>query len=164
MLNFAYGSNLLTRRILQRVPSAQVVAVASLAAHRLCWHKRGRDGSGKCDVLPTDDPSDQVIGVIYRMQAGDKHLLDRAEGLGAGYGEKLVPLSTALGPMRAWTYRATDIDATLLPFSWYKALVVAGAREHGLPAAYVARLAAMPACADPDSTRARLHFDLADLP
>ena len=164
VLNFAYGSNLLTRRILQRVPSARVVCVATLAAHRLCWHKRGRDGSGKCDVLPTGDPLDRVIGVIYGMALADKALLDRVEGLGEGYREKEVLLATAAGPMRAWTYCATEIDASLAPFTWYKALVVAGAREHGFPPAYLAELEAIPACTDADSARARLHFGLAGAP
>lgn len=163
VLNFAYGSNLLTRRIQERAPSAQVVSVATLAGHRLCWHKRGRDGSGKCDVLPTGDPSDRVIGVIYRLTAADKRLLDLVEGLGAGYAEKEVSLETPSGPVRAWTYCAIDIDPALLPFDWYRALVVAGAREHGFPGAYLAGLDATPSCADPDSTRARRHFELAGM-
>lgn len=157
MLNFAYGSNLLTRRMVERVPSARVVSLATLVGHRLCWHKRGRDGSGKCDVLPTGDPADRVFGVIYRMTLADKHALDRIEGLGAGYDEQEVTLLTADGPMRAWTYRATDIAPDALPFTWYKALVLAGAREHGLPAHYVARLEAIEALSDPDVARASMN-------
>ncbi len=160
VLNFAYGSNLLTRRILARVPSAQLVSVATLAGHRLCWHKRGRDGSGKCDVLPTGHPLDRVIGVVYRMRTADKPLLDRIEGLGSGYDEEEVSLSTAAGPMRAWTYRATDIDSAAVPFTWYKALVIAGAREHAFPAAYLSGLEGVAARDDPDTARAQTHFDL----
>jgi gamma-glutamylcyclotransferase len=40
------------------------------------------------------------------------------------------------------------------PYDWYKALVIAGAREHGLPADYIAALAAAPAKPDPDKIRA----------
>lgn len=160
VLNFAYGSNLLTRRIQARVPSARVVTLATLAGHRLCWHKMGRDGSGKCDVMSTGVPGDLVIGVVYRMPTADKQLLDQIEGLGAGYDEKEVPLATASGPLRAWTYCATDIDLDARPFDWYQALVVAGAHEHGFPAAYLAELKKIPARADPDIARARSNFGL----
>jgi hypothetical protein len=154
VLNFAYGSNLLTRRILARVPSAQLVSVATLAGHRLCWHKLGRDGSGKCDVLPTGHPLDRVIGVVYRMRTADKPLLDRIEGLGSGYDEEEVSLSTAAGPMRAWTYRATDIDSTAVPFT------VQGPGDRGrartcIPGCLHSGLEGVAARDDPDTARAQ---------
>ena len=37
-----------------------------------------RDGSRKCDVLPTGDPSDRVVRVVDEMFASEKPLLDRA--------------------------------------------------------------------------------------
>lgn len=52
-LNFAYGSNMLTDRLRERVPSARPVAVARLAGHSLRWHKVSIDGSGKCDAEAT---------------------------------------------------------------------------------------------------------------
>lgn len=54
------------------------------------------------------------------------------------------------------TYMAGDryIDPACLPFDWYRDLVVAGAREHGLPPTYVEELALTPAAPDPDATRA----------
>ena len=62
--------------------------------------------------------------------------------------------------MRAWTYCATDIDASLAPFTWYKALVVAGALERKLPSEYIDRLRAVPAIEDPDTRRADLHWGM----
>jgi hypothetical protein len=38
-------------------------------------------------------------------------------------------------------------------FHWYKALVIAGAIEHGLPAAYVDRLWAVESIRDPEPDR-----------
>ena len=55
-LNFAYGSNLLTYCLRERVPSARPVTVARLAGHSLRWHKVSMDGSGKCDVEADDVP------------------------------------------------------------------------------------------------------------
>lgn len=160
LLNFSYGSNMLCARITQRVPSARAIGTAVLPGHVLRWHKAGQDGSAKCDVVATGSTDDQVIGVVYTLSADEKHLLDAAEGLGNGYDEKEVILDSASGAITAWTYHATAIDATMLPFDWYKALVVCGAKEHGLPDAYVRRLQAVPAMADGDAERAQRHWAL----
>jgi orotidine-5'-phosphate decarboxylase len=160
LLNFSYGSNMLCARITQRVPSARAVGTAVLPGHLLRWHKAGQDGSAKCDIVATGSTDDQVIGVVYTLSAGEKHLLDAAEGLGNGYDEKEVVLESASGAITAWTYHATAIDAMVLPFDWYKALVVCGAIEHGLPDAYVRRLQAVPAVADGDAERAQRHWAL----
>lgn len=161
VINFSYGSNMLWRRIRARVPSARPLGVAVLRGHRLEWHKAGRDGSGKCDVVLANDPAHAVHGVLYQFLAAEKPLLDAAEGLGAGYDEKQVEVEGSQGPIHAWLYCATATDPKLPPYSWYKALVVAGAREHGLPAAYIERLEAVVAAEDADAERHALHIALA---
>ena len=153
---------MLWKRIAQRVPSARPVGTATLHGHVLHWHKAGRDGSGKCDIVPTASPGCLVHGVLYELARDEKYLLDAAEGLGQGYDEEEVSVETAFGPALAWTYRATATDPRLLPFTWYRALVVAGAREHGLPADYIQALAAVRAREDSDAARASLHWALAD--
>ena len=50
---FAYGSNMLTARLRERVSSAAAVGIGRLPGHVLKWHKRSRDGSGKCDIEST---------------------------------------------------------------------------------------------------------------
>lgn len=161
-LNFAYGSNMLTRRLQERVPSARWVAVAILAGHELRWHKVGKDQSGKCDVVQVAAPQAKVIGVVHEILVSEKPTLDAAEGLGHGYDEKRVVLETAGGAMQAQTYFATHIDPSRVPYSWYKALVVAGARQHGLPETYIATLEATIASADADAARAAKHFAIAN--
>ncbi len=147
---FAYGSNMDTERLRTRAPSAQPVAVARLPCHALRWHKRGRDGSGKCDISAAD-AGDAVWGVLFDIECVDKARLDAAEGLGFGYDQCVVQVVADSGPCRALTYQArpTHIDARLRPMPWYRRHVVAGAREHGLPAAYQRALAATPTTADP---------------
>jgi hypothetical protein len=56
------------------------------------------------------------------------------------------------------------VDPSLLPFTWYKALVVAGAIEQALPADYVSRPESAPAKIGPDNARARQNFLLAKSP
>ncbi len=161
ILNFSYGSNMFSRRIVQRVPSARFIHTATLHGYVLRWHKAGQDGSGKCDIVRTSEPGACVHGVVYELAAMEKHRLDAAEGLGHGYDEMQVSLGLASGSTTAWTYCATAIDASLLPYTWYKALVVAGAREHGLRGDYIEYLCQVPAADDADVERARLHWALA---
>lgn len=152
---FAYGSNLSTARLRQRVASARPLAVASLPRHRLAFHKIGRDGSAKCDARHTDDPRDLVVGVLFDVAADHYAALDAAEGRGAGYERDMVVVLTRDGAQRtAFTYRATHIDPTLLPFDWYLAHVLRGAAEHALPVDYLVRLRRVPSIVDPDPHRA----------
>lgn len=156
---FAYGSNLHPERLRERVPSSRALAVAELDGHLLRFHKRGRDGSGKCSILPSGRPQDRVFGVVYRMAAAERILLDRAEGLGAGYRRIELIVRVDGMPRPVFSYRAQDeyIDEALLPFTWYRRLVLAGARHHGLPAAYVAAIEAIAARPDPDRERHARH-------
>lgn len=156
MLYFAYGSNMSRPRLEARVPSARFVTTARLDGHRLTFHKVGADGSGKCDAYATGDPAHCVLGVVFDIAAAEKRALDRIEGLGVGYVEKVVRLLDADGAnIEAFLYSAIHIDATLQPFGWYKAHVLAGARTHGLPADYVRWIESVPACDDPDLERAQ---------
>lgn len=155
---FAYGSNLCVERLLARAPGAVVVATAVLPGHVLRWHKLGRDGSGKCDALGTGVDSDVVCGAVYAMHTADKRSLDRCEGLGRHYFGKTVRVRTTHGDgLDAFVYVANPefIDVRAVPWTWYKAFVVAGAKQHGLPADYVAGLEATVALPDPDRARER---------
>lgn len=147
---FAYGSNMDTERLRARAPSARPVGAARLPGHALRWHKRGRDGSGKCDIRAADAAA-VVWGVLFDIECADKPTLDAAEGVGVGYEERAVLVVADSGPAEALTYqaRASHIDRRLRPMPWYKRHVVAGARQHGLPAAYRRALAAAPTTADP---------------
>jgi len=158
---FAYGSNMSSRRLRQRVPSARPAGTAALAGHRLAWHKKGRDGSGKCDIHLTDG-DDLVYGVVYRIDPADKPRLDRAEGLGWGYQQKDIPvrLLRASETLIAFTYYAIRVDPAYIPYDWYRDHVLIGAREHGLPEPYIRQLENVPAFEDPDRRRERSERDV----
>ena len=84
-LYFAYGSNLRSTRMLDRVPSATSLGAARLAGHGFRMNKRGRDGSAKANLIVS--ASEHVWGVIYRIEPVDWPVLDRFEG---GYEREVV--------------------------------------------------------------------------
>jgi gamma-glutamylcyclotransferase len=153
---FSYGSNLCIARMLARVPSGRPLVTASVEAYALRFHKHGRDGSGKADAFFTGARDDVVWGAVYEIDAADKRALDRIEGLGSHYLEREVSLVTAVGArLDAWMYYASPqrIVEGLKPYGWYHRFVVEGARQHRLPAAYIAALEAVEFVDDPDGRR-----------
>ena len=152
-VTFAYGSNMLTRRIKARCLSATPLGIARLDGHELRWHKRSRDDSGKCDVVESATAGAVVFGVLFRIEKAEERALDKAEGVGRGYEKRTATVTCSGEPHSASVYFATDIEDSLKPYTWYKALVVAGAKEHCLPAAYVAHLEAAEAIKDLDGER-----------
>jgi gamma-glutamylcyclotransferase len=159
-LYFAYGSNMLQVRLRARVPGARLHGTALLNHHALRWHKRGRDGSGKCDIVPCDDDAAVVHGVLWAIPPDEQAALDAAEGLGRGYDILPVTVVCKSRPVPAFAYRATELEPDLQPFDWYHALVLAGADEQGLPAHYVNALRQVQTQADPDRARHHLHMAL----
>lgn len=154
MLYFAYGSNMSTPRLAARLRVAEPMDVAELSGHRLAFHMAGADGSAKCDAYATGAPGDTVIGVVFRIDAREKPVLDGIEGLGVGYALKQVRVVSPLyGPLDAFLYGATQIDDGLKPYDWYKRHVLHGALEHRLPADYIRRIEAIESVPDPDPGR-----------
>lgn len=155
MLYFAYGSNMSIRRLHQRVPSACFVAVATLLNHKLKFHKVGfKDGSGKCDAMKTGDTEDFILGVVFEIKKSEKTDLDRNEGLGFGYDEKSVIVTSIENEnIEAITYYATNIDASVKPYHWYKEHVLRGARENGLPESYIQTIARVESISDLEPER-----------
>jgi hypothetical protein len=155
LLYFAYGSNLWLPRLRRRVPGVQPLGAALLRGFSLRWHKRSRDGSGKCGIDP--DECGVVHGGLFRIPAAQRPGLDRVEELGVGYGDLDVIVETGSAAHTAYTYVALPgvRDEGLRPYRWYRDLVVAGARWHGLPDLYVRGLADVTAAPDPDAGRSR---------
>lgn len=161
---FAYGSNLHPARLGERVGGLEIVGRASAADHRLAFHKRGADGSGKCDMVHAAGGA--VHGALYRLDRDQLAALDRFEGAGRGYRRRLITVQAPQGPVVAWTYFAAPdhTDPSLAPYGWYQALVVAGARHHRLPPSYVAALERIAHWEDPNVERDAAHRRLLALP
>lgn len=158
---FAYGSNMLKRRLVARCPSAQVINCGYVLGFSFTFKKRGEDGSGKAGLTYAPNSSTPVHGVLYRIPLSELNLLDEAEWEGNGY-DRIDGISTASSVnnkiIKSSTYLATDLHNDLQPFDWYKALVVAGAKENKLPMYWINMLRSIDALNDPVPSRAnRLH-------
>ena len=154
---FAYGSDMLTRRLTspkpKRAPSTVSIGTGYIAGRRLTFDKRSRDGSGKCDAEETGNATDRVYGVIFEISFSDKCDLNRAEGRGKGYELETVEVITKQGTALAQSYIANRKERGLRPYHWYKALVVSGAVEHDLPSSYVEWLRVFKSEEDPHADR-----------
>lgn len=152
---FAYGSNMSSARLGARLSTSRSIGTGALAAHRLAFHLLSQtDGSAKCDAFYTGRAEDVVHGVLFRFAEYELPVLDRYESRNVAYERVEVDILRPGGEcVQAYTYRALSADPGPLPFDWYKEHVVRGAREHGLPAEYVAALEAVPTDTDPDSKR-----------
>lgn len=151
LLYFAYGSNMLRERLVARVSTARAVAVGVVRDYRLDFAKVSKDESGKGDIVSSI--GGEVWGVLYEFDASQKADLDKHEG--PHYLAREVVVSTTEGDQAAWAYTAQPHrrDPSKVPYDWYLALVVAGARQGRLPAAYIQTLENTLFSADADECR-----------
>lgn len=155
LLYFAYGSNMHPGRLRARVDSAKPLAIAQLPDHRLVFHKRGADGSGKGNIVA--DGGVDVWGVIYTLSTRHAIALDGIEGSGYERVQLEVLRSPARRVVSVFSYQARGhaVADDLLPFSWYLDFLLQGAAIHELPAHYVAQLAGVATSIDTDAGRTR---------
>jgi gamma-glutamylcyclotransferase len=158
---FAFGSNLASHRLLQRLPKARLSGVARLKEYRLSFRKSDAGESGKCDIEFTANPTDIVIGVIYQISDDDRLILDQFEGLGWAYDSKQVEVTTnSEETLSAFTYTALDIDTSMTPYHWYKEHVLRGAVEHDFPPQYIQFIKSIKSKADPDQQRSERELSI----
>ena len=159
MLYAAYGSNLHPVRLADRISSAQLVSAAWLPHWSLYFHKRGKDESGKCNILIGDDG---VHFAVFEISAEDKLALDKIEGLGKGYCEISLSIP-GIGTCVSYVAEESYIDDFLRPYDWYKELVMAGAKFHGFPDHYLQAIEFVQALRDPDSERRVNQWEMVEM-
>ncbi len=141
---FGYGSNMLLTSLRAKGVEPRESRRATLRGWKLAFdvHHWFRHEGGVGNIHPSDEPGAHVQGVVHLCE--DTHLprLDAVESLGVGYDRIEVDLVTAEGPVRAHTYVGvpTYLDPDCLPTRRYLNIIVRGAEEAGLEAAYVERL------------------------
>jgi gamma-glutamylcyclotransferase len=152
---FAYGSNMLTERLRSRCASAKMVRRAVVANYVLEFCKRSADGSGKVTIVESSKDGALVHGVMFDIAVAERDELDKAEGLGQGYHrvDELTVRLESSDEVRVSTYIGNRLDRSLKPYDWYRALVIAGAKQHQQPADWLAAIERVVAVTDPDLKR-----------
>lgn len=80
---FAYGSNLSTQRMQERIGRVPEARRARLDGYRLVFNKRGTDGTGKANVVA--DRHGTVWGIVYRCTAAEIRQLEHDQGVSSDH-------------------------------------------------------------------------------
>jgi gamma-glutamylcyclotransferase len=137
---FAYGSNLWIDQKEERTSAirsgAQAPQTARLADYRLAFNKPSKKWKFVANIMSC--PGEEVIGVVYRCNQATMEQMDSWE---PGYKREDVPVVLDNGESAlAITYVAESTVADGQPAAEYVAKIIAGARQHGLPQAYIDRI------------------------
>jgi gamma-glutamylcyclotransferase len=152
----AYGSNLHPVRLTARTPSATLLGTGRIDGMSLRFHKRGMDGSAKCNIVAGHD---QIHVAVFEIESADARRLDAFEG--PGYRAETIRIAD-FGDCFVYLAHDTHVDDTLTPYTWYRDLVVAGCDYLRFPRSYTDIIAAVPAEHDPDAGRHGKHAELID--
>lgn len=153
LLYFAYGSNLLTPRLVKRCKTAKPFRPALAPGWGVGFRKEGMDGSAKATLFP-DAGGLGVAGMLFHLDEGDLAVLDTAEG--PLYERGPLTVTDLANPERehaAISYVARTLCDTLKPYDWYHALIRAGGEAHRLPAQHLAWLDTAETMPDPETLR-----------
>jgi gamma-glutamylcyclotransferase (GGCT)/AIG2-like uncharacterized protein YtfP len=151
---FAYGRNMGSAAMELACPGHRFLGTAELRGHRLAFTRRSvRTGTGVADIVA--GAGESVWGALYELDAARLAALDEKEGAGWAYERRAVRVlpagsggerSAAEREVEAFAYAVIARDGEhVAPSPEYVEALLDGARERGLPAAYVAALGAVAA-------------------
>jgi gamma-glutamylcyclotransferase len=147
---FAYGSNLCRATFVERRGMRPLdTRRARLDGYRLTFDLPVGPGErGVANLV--GEPGASTWGACYLLDHAACDHLDRTEGVHAGYYRRLDVIVTTDDGARlpAFAYRGTMGVTGRKPSARYLGLLLAGAREHGLPAEWVQYLEALELAAD----------------
>ena len=130
---FAYGSNMLPERLLERIKKYHTAFPVIVSNHKFRYNKISKDGSAKANIEP--DQGINVYGVCFEVDEDDFEILNKFEG---GYDRRKITTSTKEGKeSKAVTYISNSINNTLMPSTEYKKLVLSGAKYWKLDGSYI---------------------------
>jgi gamma-glutamylcyclotransferase (GGCT)/AIG2-like uncharacterized protein YtfP len=139
VLLFGYGTNMASAEMSDWCPAARFLGPARLDGHRLELRRRSvRWRGGAADIVPAPD---SVWGALYEVPEEALERLDGKEGEGFAYRRRVVEVLLDGQPRDALAYEVIDKEPVEVPCTVeYAELLLEGARERGLPDAYVEAL------------------------
>lgn len=161
MKYFAYGEKMFSPNLLNIIPKATHCGVAKIMGYKLFFHRKSQnDISGKCNIIPVKDPASEVYGVLYQLTDLERCVLDKEQSLGhrsQAINLRVFPVEGASTEGEfAFTYvcEKDNVFEDLVPYSWYKEMIIEGAKEHNLPEDYICFLQQIASMQDPNIHRA----------
>jgi gamma-glutamylcyclotransferase len=141
-LYFAYGTNMSSAQLTAWDTPHRALGPAELPDHRLAFLRRSiRWRAGAADIVQAKGES--VWGVLWELPLGAAEL-DVKESAGTAYRRRPVKVLLDGSPVEAMAYEVIEKAPTELhPRREYVQLMFDGAREHGLPEAWLKRLQAI---------------------
>lgn len=144
MRYFAYGSNMSTAYVREYTPSATFVMRADLPNFHIEFRRFSTNLQGGISSI-IEAPGEMIKGVMYEVDEQEIINLDILENVPEGIYRRDTFL--VFGEDGQWhradLYRVSNPAGPYTPAKQYVDWMVAGAREHGLDAAYTARLVAL---------------------
>ena len=140
---FAYGSNMLRERLLaRRVVLMDNGKPACANGYKLVFNKKSDDGSAKANLVA--ERGAKCWGVLFSVDAKSLTDLDEAEGAPGHYRQENISITVANVAQTVMTYLAQPVKvmpAPGLPYDWYLALILAGAKASAdMPSEWIANL------------------------
>jgi len=132
---FAYGSNMKESRLLAREVKTFRHQVGYITDYAFRYNKIGIDGTGKGNIIK--ERGSMVRGVFFEILLEDyRHLHEKFE---KGYRQIEVKGISGQEIIRAKSFMALpeNMDDKMIPSPKYHDTIIAGAREKGLPEAYI---------------------------
>ena len=138
-LYFAYGSNMASSQLAAWGTEHRALGPAELADHRIAFLRRSiRWQAGAADIIPA--PGQSVWGVLWELPFGPGEL-DAKEAAGDAYRRRPVTVRRGGSTVTAMAYEVIDKERREVPpRREYLELMLAGAREHGLPETWLSRI------------------------
>lgn len=143
---FAYGSNLWIEQVVARTGPVRLGAerprIVRLENHRLVFNMQSRRPGDPDVVYANIEPgSGEVLGVVYCFDAEALRKMDVYE---AGYRRQQVAVQVLETGERldaiAYIAEPANVTQGRTPDDAYVQRIVRGARQHGLPAAYIIQM------------------------
>lgn len=136
MLYFAYGSNMKTERLVDRVGKVKIVGKSLIEGYGLDFNKLGDNRSGKANIHIKEDSL--VEGVLFDLTEEQIEKLDRNEGVNKHYMRCAKDIKLDGKTVVAEVYFANEnkLQNGLEPTCDYLQYLLDGAKEHDLGIEY----------------------------
>jgi hypothetical protein len=156
MILFAFAGYMDFTEFSKLIPSAKKIGVAKLPGYTIAFNKTADDLSSKANIAVSFDPNDVVWGILIQLDDNEKANLYKDESWNIDFKLETVSCMGIDGEIYhacAFVAQPHAINFHLLPYDWYHQRIITLAKNAGLPAEYIKKIAAMGFKTDPDNAR-----------